>query len=417
MFPKKYIKGNNLIGLDLHVHSSASSDAFSSPTQIINKAQRLNIGVAIADHNEINGVIKACRQCKGILIIPGIEIKTGEGVHVLFYFEKIDQLDKFYHDVVLNKKRPGFFINIDTIELIKKARSHNCLIGFPHPYAASAGGCLRLVHRGLIKENNLISLVDFIETKNTSISAASNNFTATREYSTSSTPSIISNTINDLFVTENTSTALGTENTVFLATDSGTSVIQEHTTQASSTVQNYYNQGTAGSSQWTNSAFKGAVYLDGSNDYLQVADASSLDIASNDLTVESFFKLPSAFDSTTNSANSYLVAKGGNYRMYLDSLTGKLNFELGTKTPLGASAARVLMHANDAGRDTFYCVEEYNGYLYAGQGYSWYSGTGDVYVYDGEKWTLSFDGQELSITALASFNGYLYAGQGEANNL
>lgn len=152
---------------DLHVHSSASPDAFPSPSRIIRKAKKANIGVAIADHNEIDGVISACKKAKNTLILPSIEVKTREGVHVLFYFEKPAELEKFYHDVVLPKKTSRFFVDIETIRLIKKARRYNCLVGFPHPYNTHEGGCMKLVFKGQIKEEDLISLADFVETKNT----------------------------------------------------------------------------------------------------------------------------------------------------------------------------------------------------------------------------------------------------------
>lgn len=53
----------------------------------------------------------------------------------------------------------------------------------------------------------------------------------------------------------------------------------------------------------------------------------------------------------------------------------------------------------------------YDGKLYAGHGEDWNEDDGDIFVYDGTNWSLSYDGPEVAITALAVYNGRLYAGQ------
>ena len=64
--------------LDLHVHTSRSSDAFTSPERlpIICRDRGLD-GLAITDHN-----VLARDSGDGLLILPGIEISTRDG-HVI----------------------------------------------------------------------------------------------------------------------------------------------------------------------------------------------------------------------------------------------------------------------------------------------------------------------------------------------
>ncbi len=78
--------------VDLHLHSTASDGRFS-PEEIVRKSAEQGLTViALADHDNVNGVATAlatARAFSGLKVIPGVEISTyvprGE-VHVLGYF-------------------------------------------------------------------------------------------------------------------------------------------------------------------------------------------------------------------------------------------------------------------------------------------------------------------------------------------
>lgn len=84
---------------DLHVHTTAS-DGVETPEQVIVKAAQMGLaGLAITDHDTVDGLKPALQfiQANGINIdfIPGIELNTDFGadeVHILGYF--IDHHDK-----------------------------------------------------------------------------------------------------------------------------------------------------------------------------------------------------------------------------------------------------------------------------------------------------------------------------------
>jgi len=81
---------------DLHIHSIYSYDSLSKIEDIIEIAIKKNLsGIAITDHNEINGALKAKKIAKGrIDIILGEEINTNEGqILALFIQEKINDKD------------------------------------------------------------------------------------------------------------------------------------------------------------------------------------------------------------------------------------------------------------------------------------------------------------------------------------
>jgi|GEM_PF-1423967 len=64
----------------------------------------------------------------------------------------------------------------------------------------------------------------------------------TRQYSVNSTPAYVGSDVNDLVYVANTSTAQTNYDTLYIATNNGASVIQEHSTQSSGTVEHYVNQ-------------------------------------------------------------------------------------------------------------------------------------------------------------------------------
>lgn len=78
--------------VDLHIHSNVSDGRFS-PEEVVRKSAEAGLTViALADHDNVEGIIPAMEAAKtfpGLQVIPGVEISTdvAEGeVHVLGYF-------------------------------------------------------------------------------------------------------------------------------------------------------------------------------------------------------------------------------------------------------------------------------------------------------------------------------------------
>ncbi len=126
--------------VDLHFHTN-HSDGLNSVKAVAERARELGIGVAITDHNQIEGAVEIAGE-KDLLTIPGIEITSAEGAHLLVYFYSIAGLKKFYkndlkpymgHDVMSSTE-------LTMEEIIQRARKYNSLIVFPHPYSAMYTG-------------------------------------------------------------------------------------------------------------------------------------------------------------------------------------------------------------------------------------------------------------------------------------
>jgi predicted metal-dependent phosphoesterase TrpH len=159
------LKNNTVV--DLHFHSHFS-DGLNSVPKIARRARSLGIGLAITDHNEIRGALELDLQ-EDIFSIPGIEITSVEGSHLLVYFYETDELKRFYDLHVVPHMGGGVMssINLPMKQIIQRARQHECLIIFAHPYCALYTGICNLQFTPNQLEE-LFRMVDGVETINAS---------------------------------------------------------------------------------------------------------------------------------------------------------------------------------------------------------------------------------------------------------
>ena len=120
--------------VDLHFHSHYS-DGFNTVEAIARKARDLGIGIAVTDHNEIRGAVEIDGY-RGIFSIPGIEMTSKEGTHILIYFYHIEHLEVFYKEHVIPYMGNDIMSSttLEMEEIIKRARKFKTVIIFPHPF-------------------------------------------------------------------------------------------------------------------------------------------------------------------------------------------------------------------------------------------------------------------------------------------
>jgi len=71
-----------LLKIDLHVHTCYSTDAATTPQEVIAYSKKRGLdGVAITDHDTLKGALKLINH-EELIVIPGIEITTAKG-HIL----------------------------------------------------------------------------------------------------------------------------------------------------------------------------------------------------------------------------------------------------------------------------------------------------------------------------------------------
>ncbi len=131
-----------MFNLDLHVHSNYSYDSNLSPEKIIKISRKKGLsGIAITDHNTINGSIKAKSLAKDdIMIILGSEITT----------EKGDLIGLFLNDNIKSRR---------FIDVIDAIRDQGGISVLPHPYKNKFADPV-----------DLIKNVDMVEVMNARIS-------------------------------------------------------------------------------------------------------------------------------------------------------------------------------------------------------------------------------------------------------
>jgi len=157
------IKENTVV--DLHFHSHYS-DGFNRVEVIARKAHDLGIGIAITDHNEIRGAVEIDGY-SDVFSIPGIEMTSKEGTHILIYFYHIEHLEVFYKEHVIPYMGNDIMSSttLEMEEIIKRARKFKTVIIFPHPFCVVYTG----IQNSYFSEDRLeriFAMVDGVEVIN-----------------------------------------------------------------------------------------------------------------------------------------------------------------------------------------------------------------------------------------------------------
>ena len=151
--------------VDLHFHSRYS-DGFNSIGSIAKRARKLGIGIAITDHNAIAGAVEMSKY-KDILSIPGIEVTSREGAHILVYFYSIMDLIDFY-EIGISPwlgKSVMRSCSMSMESIASCARKFNGVVVFPHPYCTVyTGVCNPIFSRA--RQESLLSMADGLEVIN-----------------------------------------------------------------------------------------------------------------------------------------------------------------------------------------------------------------------------------------------------------
>jgi len=131
--------GQEMIRVDLHLHTHGSWDCLSDPEAVLARARSLGYGrIAITDHNRLAVAAEMARKYPDS-VIPGEEVKTAEGVDVIGLY--------------LTEEIPKGTPARDTIQRI---RDQGGIAYLPHPFAGGKGGGGRLA-------GELAPLCDVIE--------------------------------------------------------------------------------------------------------------------------------------------------------------------------------------------------------------------------------------------------------------
>ncbi len=151
--------------VDLHFHTK-HSDGTSSVAEVADRVRELGIGLAVTDHNQIRGAVELQRYTD-LLIIPGIEVTSAEGSHLLVYFYDMEGLVRFYQEDIVPFRGLDVMssIALPMEAIIMRARAYHSLVIFPHPHCAAYTGVCNLQFSKQ-RRNQLFAMTDGVEVIN-----------------------------------------------------------------------------------------------------------------------------------------------------------------------------------------------------------------------------------------------------------
>lgn len=152
--------------VDLHSHTTCS-DGIMEVRELLDKAKKLGIGLAITDHNEIKGSLHALKHPRDVMVIPGLEFHPFEGMHLLAYFYNEHEMTEFYRKHIEKYKGSNCLanLNVNSEELVEAAKDYNCIISGAHPFAIGWVGLCK--HDGNDRlDQRLLQKIDALEVIN-----------------------------------------------------------------------------------------------------------------------------------------------------------------------------------------------------------------------------------------------------------
>jgi len=122
--------------LDMHNHSMYS-DSVTRIQTIAKRMRKLQMGIALTDHNEIAGNYVLAKENPDLLVVPGLEITTKERAHILTYFYTHDDMKDFFQKYVkdVRAQNPNFATSIALQQLCDYAAGYNAVLAPAHPFA------------------------------------------------------------------------------------------------------------------------------------------------------------------------------------------------------------------------------------------------------------------------------------------
>lgn len=151
---------------DLHTHTN-HSDGSSTPKELVSLASRLNLTIALTDHNTVSGLPDFLAEAKrlGVTAIPGTELSTvylGDEFHLLGLFidtdrfSEVEDLCREYH--ILKEK--------SNIDLVDRLREAGYIIDYKAVKARNVKGNVNRAHIAaeLIKSGYVSSISEAFDT-------------------------------------------------------------------------------------------------------------------------------------------------------------------------------------------------------------------------------------------------------------
>ena len=141
---------------DMHFHTSVS-DSFTEVEDAILYARSKGIGLAITDHNLVENAVKVADR-KDIMVIPGMEVSTTDGPHILVWFYDAQELQSFWRREIRPRLQscPWLALRDCGVEkLLDLLEPEHCVVSAAHPmgYFGNSKGLEACIRKGYIDES------------------------------------------------------------------------------------------------------------------------------------------------------------------------------------------------------------------------------------------------------------------------
>ncbi|MDR0309705.1 MAG: PHP domain-containing protein [Candidatus Methanoplasma sp.] len=120
---------------DMHIHTDCS-DSYSSITRLLEIARLRNVGMAVTDHNLISSLEAIDIEKEDVFIIPGMEVSTSDGPHILTYFYEMSELRDFWQENIRPRLQSCPWLALKdctTEQLMDLLEGRECVVSGAHP--------------------------------------------------------------------------------------------------------------------------------------------------------------------------------------------------------------------------------------------------------------------------------------------
>ena len=151
------IRDSEDMAVDMHFHTSCS-DSFTDVRAAVRLAAERGVGVAITDHNLIESLVRIKGEDTPVPVIPGMEVSTSDGPHILVYFYDLSDLERFWYRSIRPRLQECPWLALrdcPTERLLDLLEKENCVVSAAHPagYFGTNKGVEVCIHKGYLGED------------------------------------------------------------------------------------------------------------------------------------------------------------------------------------------------------------------------------------------------------------------------
>ncbi len=145
-----------LMAVDMHFHTDCS-DSFTHVDSAIELARERSVGLAITDHNLITSLVRIKGRDLDVPVVPGMEVSTSDGPHILVYFYDQNDLERFWYRCIRPRLQECPWLALrdcPTEKLLDMLDRENCVVSGAHPmgYLGSNKGVEVCIRKGYLDE-------------------------------------------------------------------------------------------------------------------------------------------------------------------------------------------------------------------------------------------------------------------------